>query len=395
MSGAGPAPPVERLGRALVELTRRPAARSADAVDLLDQLEPDRFVELACQHRVPGIVHRALADLGVDDDSFAGLRAVYQMASLAHGRCLLELKSVTDALADLDHPWMVVKGPVLVEIGYRDPGARLYEDLDIVVAGSDLAAAMDSIQAAGGHVTDLNWPLAIREGRAEVPMRLPAGMLADIHWHLLVTPNVRARFRVSMDELFDRRRFVPVNGMEVPTLDPIDGILYLCAHGSLSGGHQLIWLKDLDAMLEREPPDWDEFVRRARRSRLALVAAVQLDRARLVLGTPVPEPVVEALAAGAPWWRWWRRRERRVGMTRWGGDDRTGRTFVAATSHGSLASSAQLMRSLVGDVLRPAMIERLGGGSVAPDGTPDLYRPVGGDAERRRYLRLAGSGRWR
>ena len=33
---------------------------------------------------------------------------------------------------------MVVKGPVLAELGYGDPGARLYEDLDLVVPAADL-----------------------------------------------------------------------------------------------------------------------------------------------------------------------------------------------------------------------------------------------------------------
>jgi hypothetical protein len=297
---------------------------------------------MACQHRVPGVVDRSLSDLGVDDDASGGLRTVYQMATLAQGRCLLELEVTTDTLAALEHPWMVVKGPVLVELGYGDPGARLYEDLDIVVDCSDMRATMTRIEASGGQVTDFNWPMAARLRRAEVPMLLPAGMLADIHWHLLVTPSTRARFRVSMAELFERRRVVRVGGIDVPTLDPVDGILYLCLHGSLSGGHQLVWLRDLDAMVESEPPNWDELVRGARRARVDLVAAVQLDRARSVLGSSVPEAVVEALAAGSPWWRWWRWREHRTGMARWGGYDRTGRTFMAATSHGSLASSVQL-----------------------------------------------------
>ena len=32
-----------------------------------------------------------------------------------------------------------MKGPVLAEFGYGDPGARLYEDLDLVVPASDLS----------------------------------------------------------------------------------------------------------------------------------------------------------------------------------------------------------------------------------------------------------------
>ena len=184
-----------------------------------------------------------------------------------------------------------------------------------------------------------------------------------------------------------------VGGTTVATLDVVDGLLYLCLHGSLSGGHQLVWLKDLDQMLSAEPPDWDELVNRARHRQLGLVAAMQLDRARSVLGTPVPRSVIDALAGGDLWWRIWRRRERHVGLARWGGSVGTGRMMTAATSRGTVSSAAQLGRAVVDEVIRP----RLGSLRSTPgaDTVPDLYRQVGGDAERDGYVSGVAGGRWR
>ncbi len=386
----------ERVGHALVQLTRRAEVRDGDPGALLEQVPVERLVELAGYHRVPGVVYRSLDGSGVDPEALARLRAAYQMAALAHRRCLVELEGVAPALAGLDGPWMVVKGPVLVTLGYGDTGARLYEDLDLVLGASELARGLSRMEADGGVVSALNWPLMARLRRAEIPMVLPAGMLGDIHWHLLVTPNVRRRFAVSMGELFERRRSVAVGTCEVPTLDPVDGIIYLCLHGSLSGGHQLVWLKDLDAMVQGEPPDWDELVGRARRQGLDLVAAMQLERARAVLAAPVPAEVPEALAAARPWFRWWQRQEARVGTARWGGYDRTGRTFTSATSGSTMSGLAQLARSLVLDVARPAVLGRLPGRGAAANGgdTPSLYRPIGGPDARARYLDLVASGTW-
>ena len=196
---------------------------------------------------------------------------------------------------------------------------------------------------------------------------------------------------MPMEELSERRRTLGIGGVEVDTLDITDGLLYLCLHGSLSGGHQLVWLKDIDQMVASEPPDWDELVRRARRCRLGLVAAMQLERARTVLGTAVPEPVVEALAADAAWWRLWQRREARVGMARWGGYGGTGRTFVAATSAGTGSSMVQLGRSLAADVVRPGVARRWRPGAGATT-TPPLYEAVGGTDQRDRYLTLVSGG---
>ena len=139
----------ERIGQALVRAD--PSSRGADrrSAGPLDRVPADRFVEMAAYHRVPGVAYRSLVDLGREDEAFAGLRRSYQMAAIGHGRCLVELRTVVDAFAALDRPWMVVKGPVLVEVGYGDTGARLYEDLDLVVHPSEMATAMHLIEEAG------------------------------------------------------------------------------------------------------------------------------------------------------------------------------------------------------------------------------------------------------
>jgi hypothetical protein len=387
----------ERLGRALVELVKRPAVRTEDPGALLDRSHPDERADLsglACHHRLPGVVYRALVDLGIDDLDLGDLRAAYQMAALAHALCLTELEATAGILAGLDSPWMVVKGPVLVELGYRDPGARLYEDIDLVVAASDLPDVLARLEAAGAQETDLNWPMMAKSRRAEIPIVLPGGMLCDLHWHLLVTPNARSRFSLPMQDLTDRRRSLRIGDADVHTLDAIDGLLYLCLHGSLSGGHQLVWLKDLDQMIESEATDWDELVRRARRYGIDLVAAIQLERARAVLGATIPVSVVEALAGDRTWWRAWRRREGKVGVARWGGQDRTGRTWVAATSNGSLRSTLQLGRSLAVDVLGPEVVRRWPSRSPRSESAPSLYMPVGRAAPRSDYLGVVTTGRW-
>ncbi len=356
----------------MVELTRRPEVRRDDEQALCDGIAVDQLIDLACYHRVPGVVYRAMTTLDVDVDvgghDLADLRAAYQMAAVGHGRCLVELHGMHEVLSGLEQPWLVVKGPVLVELGYGDPGARLYEDLDLLVAPRDLASALSSIEAAGGRVTDLNWPMMAELHRAEIPMMLPSRMLGDLHWHLLVTPGARARFTIS--------------------IDVVDGLLYLCLHGSMSGGHQLVWLKDLDQMLAAEPPDWDELVVRARRCGTDLVAAVQLNRARGVLGAAVPEAVIEALAGKATWLRLWEWSDSRVGLGRWGGYERTGRTVMSATSNGSLASVVRLMHSMVDDVIKPNVRAPV---SVVREARRRTWRP-----STRRWAEI-GNGRptWR
>ena len=130
---------------------------------------------------------------------------------------------------------------------------------------------------------------------------------------------------------------------------------------------------------------------------------MQLERARVVLGAPVPESVPVALAGNEAWWRWWRARERAVGMARWGGEDEDDSRFVSATSDGSLASALQLARTVATDMavhyFRPSPYGT-GGGKGS---SREMDRPRGGagalpirrvDGARAEYVQLVGNGRW-
>ena len=151
--------PAERLGRALVELTRRPEARVEDPVVLLEQVPPADLVDLACHHRVPGVVHRSLAALGIEDPALDGLRAAYQMAALAHGRCLVDLAAMADTLAELAQPWLVVKGPGAGRDRLRrSRGPPVRGPRPGGGARPTCRPRWPCSRTAGGHVTDLNWP---------------------------------------------------------------------------------------------------------------------------------------------------------------------------------------------------------------------------------------------
>ena len=200
-----------------------------------------------------------------------------------------------------------------------------------------------------------------------------------------------------MEELFGRRRPVLLGTTTVATLDPVDGILYLCLHGSLSGGHQLVWLKDIDQMIDSQPPDWDELIRRARRPASDWWRPSSWPGPGPCWGPMFPQPVVDALAQRAGWWRLWQRQEEREGMARWGGYDRTGRTFVAATSGGTLDSAVQFGRSLVTDVAAPMVARRVDRGASRRSTTalPGRRSDRGtGSVSRADYLERVAGGTW-
>jgi hypothetical protein len=256
----------------------------------------DEFLDRAAYHRVVPYVRRVLLE-DADLDEALRFRLVESAVHEA-ARTMRIQNDLATAPALLDGAavrWMVVKGPVLAEALYRDPSLRTYADLDLLVAAPDFRRAVEALEADGAELLDRNWELIERERRGQLHFRLRLGTFADVHWHLLNRAAVRRSFSISMPEAFARSRTVRAGGIDVRTLDAVDTLIHVGLHATTSGGDRLIWLADVRASIDAEPPDWPLLVERARAWGAGAPVALALERSRRVLGTPVPDEVIAAL----------------------------------------------------------------------------------------------------
>lgn len=384
-----------RLGRALVELARPPRSRRFDVVELLAEVDGRSLVRAAERQRLTGTVHRALRELPAGatahlDNARAELERAHTVAVARGLASLADLGAAMAALDEAGLAWVVVKGPVLAGYYYGDPGGRSYADLDLVSTRGDFRAMLVHLESSGGRLPAWNWDAARDRRLAEVSFVLRFGTPGDLHWHILPSPRLRERYRIDADAWVERRRRVALGSLVVPTFDAADTVLHLCVHSSTSGGHLLVWLKDLERAVLDPGLDWSELARRARGARLGWLTAMQLQRARTVLGADVPAEVLDELAGRRlpPSWgipRSW------AGDEVWAGATRTSMTWTRATSSGrgsTLASLATLLateltaaraRSLLGalpGVSWPSPEERLYGDGRSATGREDYLAAV-------------------
>jgi hypothetical protein len=171
----------------------------------------------------------------------------------------------------------------------------------------------------------------------------------------------------------------------VRVLDDVDRMLHLGLHGCLSGGHRLIWLKELEAASLATGLDWDAVVVEAHRSRVAPLLGLMLRRVNDVLHpSPAPKEVVDALRP-SPSWRWLTeladRRSPMVPLR----DASLRKTIGRSTRPTARASWAELIRS--GSSWATARIRSAPQDDLTdPDHPGSMRHEAGGEAGRRRYL---------
>jgi hypothetical protein len=281
-----------QIGRALVAAMREDGAVARASVGGVD---PQRLASAARYHGAAGYLHGALQDASAEAAALDAVSGVYHLGIGISMRALADLANVAPILDDAGVEWLIVKGPVVAERLYAEPGLRTFDDLDLVVRAGSFARAIEALESAEVSILDRNWRLLHREMRGQVHLTLRHGTLLDLHWHLI--NRDRMQFAIPMEEIFERSRTVEVAGLSVRTPDVVDTLVHLCVHASLSGGNRLVWAKDVERAILMERPAWDAVVARALAWRAGQATAAMLARAVRMFGAPVPEEVPKALGA--------------------------------------------------------------------------------------------------
>jgi hypothetical protein len=289
-----PRPLTGAVGRALVGLAAPDGPDEPGPVELvIDRGELASLSEHVFQNRLDAPFAEVLRRLGAPVPN--GHLARISENRVSRMRAAAALVELTEILGGGQIEWVVVKGPVVAR-SMHHPEHRAYNDLDVVVTGPHFERALDALVAAGADELNRNWDAYVRYEVGEVPMRLRGAPL-DLHWSLVGLGSVRRTMRMPTDQMVRRRMRVQVNGTtDVPVLEPVDRLLHLCVHTSLSGARRLDQLRDIAVEVRGEPSfDWDQFERRARSALVAPLVAHALDRAANVLGASIPHTTVERM----------------------------------------------------------------------------------------------------
>lgn len=383
-------------GRLLVASTVEHDWRTppAGVVALAARAGAGRVVAGARFHGVVGCVHLSLGPVAPAPLA-AALAADHARCVDAHVRALGDLAGLAPALEAAAVPWLVLKGPVLAEHHYARPDLRCATDLDVLVPGPRLGAALEAVASAGGEVLDTNWRLLRELGAGELLVRLRHGTLLDLHWRLFNEAPVRRALAVPLADVMGRSRAVRLGPVAAATLDPVDTVVHLGAHATLSGGNRLVWSKDLERVVATAPPAWDEVVGRARAWRAGPAVGLALARARALLGAAVPDGVPEALAGGRSFLRAGALVDRLAPPARSTGNRSVVRLVSRSARATSGASAAELGRRLAGAVVgRSRLSLAPPRADLDPDNPASVRHRAGTDEDRRAFLDAVAEEGW-
>jgi hypothetical protein len=215
-----------------------------------DRLNKARVVRLARFHRVQGLVWRAVNEAGPAD--LGELQVLRGDASVIAAENLKAAAECTGILADCERAGLQIiflKGLTLGALAYGSAALKAAVDVDLLIGPGEVRRAAELLDARGyrllipGSLQSLERWHRIR--KESVWLQPTSGVQLDLHTRVadnrMMIPTIGIGSDLSRVDIG--------NGVDLPTLSPVENFAYLAVHGASSAWFRLKWISDFAALL--------------------------------------------------------------------------------------------------------------------------------------------------
>jgi hypothetical protein len=293
----GSGPPTEWLAL-LACATLRP---SSDRLSTLirDSFNWPLFLQSAEDHGLALLVAECVKNLDrsmVPPEALIKLQQSQRTHAVFALQLTAELFRVLERFAASRIDVLLTKGPALSVRCYGKPDMRQYGDIDLVVRDADIRRATEAM-------TDLAYeprvPLKAIDAKkspGEYAFR-KSGTNVLVEFHTERTFRYHPR-RLPIENLFQRRAFVTIDGRAVPALSLEDELVLICVHGAKHFWERLMWIADVAALISaRQGPDWTRAIAAACEVGAERILHLGMKLASDVLGADLPaqlKPIIQS-----------------------------------------------------------------------------------------------------
>jgi len=217
---------------------------------------------------------------------------------------MAELNIAADRLAAHDIPLLALKNSGITIGMYPYLGACPMGDVDVLVRKSQFRKAHQILVDSGYKLKfrcdfeEDNIDAAENSGGAEYSVQLDNGehLWFELQWRPVAGRWIQPKQEPRTDELVDRS--VSISGSNVRLLCPEDNLLQVALHTAKhtfvrSPGFRLH--TDVDRIVSSQTIDWKIFEKMVLKLKIKTATYISLSMAKNLLGTPVPEDVLDRI----------------------------------------------------------------------------------------------------
>jgi len=263
------------------------------------------LLDLAEFHGVTSLIAHNLVTSGlgeqVPEPFLERMNQIYNNTLYRNVIFSAELENVMSKFSQHGIATITLKGAVLAEQLYGNPGLRPMVDMDILVKPEEIPLASSLLLEMGykQSVPSLGWDHHFHEAPFYKQAQFP--LFIELHWNLDDTKLVA----VPQEEIWRRAQPLQIQGVTTRGLSPEDNLLFLSNHLIKQENHLLKSLCDITELIKKydDVLDWSYIVQSAHSWGIKTSVYYCLKRSKELLGAPVHTSIIKALKPGV-WRRW-------------------------------------------------------------------------------------------
>ncbi len=216
-----------------------------------------------------------------------------------------ELRGVLKSFEEKGIPVVALKGIVLAEFVYKNVALRPMADVDLLVQKRNLSEITKTLFKLGFAVLPQEKRATVKYmneshfmKRQENLKHLPI-LIINIHWDLTAPARFKGATKINTQQMISKARPGKIACGNILVMAPEDQVLHVIYHATFQhpfiGLLQFCDVAELIKLKENEL-DWQVLVKTSRNGRIATAAYYFLSSSKKLLGAPIPDWVLKALA---------------------------------------------------------------------------------------------------
>jgi hypothetical protein len=269
------------------------AAFAGTTLHYPDEVRPEVFLKIVQHHKLVPHLYPVLKSHceNVPDAVFNRFQQLFKVHNLHILKLSGELARLSRLFAANDIPWLSIKGPALSVQLYGDIAARQAHDIDILIGENDLEKAAKILTQAGYVATydpsEFN-PTQIQFWRKYYKDAFfthgSKNIYIELHWRIVIDSHI-----FNDIDFFENIHGVTVANNNIPVLNDLTNIIYLCYHGGCHAWRRLFWLWDMARIIQTSPAEQiDKIINKAGNYGLTQMLGQTVFLANMLLGIEVP-----------------------------------------------------------------------------------------------------------
>lgn len=253
-------------------------------------------IDRCAEARVSGLAAHGLAFHGVPLEPATTERLLFHAAKAAVGSTTLDSRcaAAVEELTTHGIATLVLKGVAVARLDYDQPEHREYGDVDLLIRGADIGAAVDLL-ARHGFERQFEEPFRGHDESFGKGIALSTRGSIGIDLHRTLALGYYGT-RLPIDELWSETVPLNVAGVEAEALCRRARFIHSALHGALTPARTLLDSLDL-VTIARNLPDVEGVIDSAEEWGCAGPVAASITVAEWELAGLLPQPLVEWAAA--------------------------------------------------------------------------------------------------